>query len=82
MKTVHSYPQSGAEFRPADLILRESEAFFMKEGKVHRLRDLADVQDLISVLALPLHLAEQLDESMRGEYRRLWQAVHQARENP
>ncbi|MDZ7318943.1 MAG: nucleotidyltransferase family protein [candidate division KSB1 bacterium] len=48
----------------------------------HRLRDLADVQDLISVLALPLHLAEQLDESVRGEYRRLWQAVHRAHENP
>ncbi len=47
----------------------------------HRLRDPADVQDLISHLNLPLELAEQLDESVRGEYRRLWQAVDQAREN-
>ena len=48
----------------------------------HRLRDLADAQDLISVLDLPLDLGEQLDASVRGEYRRLWQAVQQAREKP
>jgi hypothetical protein len=46
----------------------------------HRLRDLADVQDLISNLDLPLDLEHRLDESVRGEYRRLWQAVYQARE--
>lgn len=44
----------------------------------HRLRDLADVQDLISILGLPLELEERLDESVRGEYRRLWEAVQQA----
>lgn len=44
----------------------------------HRLRDLADVQDLISVLGLPLDVSEQLDASVRGEYRRLWDAVQQA----
>jgi hypothetical protein len=44
----------------------------------HRLRDLADVQDLISVLDLPLDLGERLDASVRGEYRRLWDAVQQA----
>jgi len=44
----------------------------------HRLRDLADVQDLIGVLGLPAEFAEELDESVRGEYRRLWQAVRQA----
>ena len=38
----------------------------------HRLRDLADVQDLILILELPLDLAEALDGSVRGEYRRLW----------
>jgi hypothetical protein len=47
----------------------------------HRLRDLADVQDLISALDLPLDLEERLDESVRGEYRRLWEAVQQGREN-
>ncbi len=41
----------------------------------HRLRDLADVQDLISILNLPLELGEQLDESVRGEYQRLWESV-------
>ena len=46
----------------------------------HRLRDLADVQDLISTLDLPLELAEQLDHSVRKEYGRLWETVQQARE--
>ena len=41
----------------------------------HRLRDLADVQDLIGVLGLPADLAERLDASVRGEYQRLWLAV-------
>ncbi len=40
----------------------------------HRLRDLADVQDLIGALNLPAEFAERLDESVRAEYRRLWQA--------
>ena len=48
----------------------------------HRLRDLADVQDLISTLDLPLDLEKGLDESVRGEYRRLWEAVQQGPENP
>ncbi len=39
----------------------------------HRqLRDLADVQQLIETLDLPENLAEQLDPSVRDEYRRLW----------
>jgi hypothetical protein len=44
----------------------------------HRLRDLADVQDLIGALDLPADFAERLDESVRGEYRRLWQAAQGA----
>lgn len=40
----------------------------------HRLRDLADVQDLIVALSLPLDLADQLDASVRDEYRRLWRS--------
>ena len=47
----------------------------------HRLRDLADVQDLISALRLPADFAARLDESVRGEYARLWQAVHSAQIN-
>jgi hypothetical protein len=45
----------------------------------HRLRDLADVQDLIATLDLPQELGEQLDESVRSEYQRLWETVQQGR---
>jgi hypothetical protein len=38
----------------------------------HRLRDLADVQDLITRLRLPLALADQLDPWVRATYRDLW----------
>ena len=41
----------------------------------HRLKDLADVQELIARLKLPLELGENLDASVRDEYRRLWQNV-------
>ncbi len=44
----------------------------------HRLRDLADVQDLIMALNLPLTLREQLDASVRAEYTRLWEAARSA----
>jgi len=39
----------------------------------HRLRDLADVQDLIILLELPLALAERLDSSVQAAYRDLWE---------
>jgi len=45
----------------------------------HRLRDLADVQDLIGALGLPADFAERLDESVRDEYRRLWYTAQDAR---
>ena len=45
-----------------------------------RLRDLADVQDLIAMLDLSLELREQLDDSVRSEYKRLWETVQQAGE--
>lgn len=41
----------------------------------HRLRDLADVQELIMALDLPLELMKKLDESVRAEYRRLWETA-------
>ena len=44
----------------------------------HRLRDLADVQDLIAVLDLPKALGEQLDASVREEYYRLWDVNQRA----
>lgn len=42
----------------------------------HRMRDLADVQDLIIALNLPLNVMDKLDESVRLEYRRIWQAAN------
>ena len=44
----------------------------------HRLRDLADVQDLIGVLSLSREFGASLDASVRGEYERLWDAARQA----
>lgn len=44
--------------------------------------DLADVQRLIEELRLPLELADQLDASVRPEYRRLWDFAQRAREGP
>lgn len=44
----------------------------------HRLRDLADVQDLILILELSAALAEQLDPSVRAEYERLWRNAQTA----
>jgi hypothetical protein len=41
----------------------------------HRLRDLADVQDLIVRTRLPLDFVERLHPSVRAEYRRLWEIV-------
>lgn len=42
-----------------------------------RLRDLADVQELIRVRQLPRDYAEQLNPYVRGKYTDLWVAVHQ-----
>ena len=51
----------------------------------HRLRDLADVQDLIVRQDLPLTLVARLDPSVQAAYRDLWEKAHagsrQVREN-
>jgi hypothetical protein len=39
----------------------------------HRLRDLADVLDLIARLRLPLELVDRLDPWVRATYRELWE---------
>lgn len=44
----------------------------------HRLKDLADVQELILHLHLPFGLSKELDASVRSEYERLWNAAQQA----
>jgi hypothetical protein len=48
----------------------------------HRLRDLSDVQELITILDLPVSLADQLDPGVSPEYRRLWGLAQQARADP
>ena len=45
----------------------------------HRLKDLADVQELILQLHLPLDVAGRLDESVRAEYKKLWDAAESGR---
>ncbi|MGH7339674.1 MAG: hypothetical protein ACREKH_04220, partial [Candidatus Rokuibacteriota bacterium] len=40
----------------------------------HRLRDLADVLELIRILSLPRETAESLDPSVRSKFDELWQA--------
>jgi hypothetical protein len=42
----------------------------------HRLRDLADVQDLIVRLELPPDLSERLDPSVQAVYLDLWEKAH------
>ncbi len=41
----------------------------------HRLKDLADVLELVRAAHLPEDLGEQLDESVRAKYAELWRAA-------
>jgi hypothetical protein len=44
----------------------------------HRLKDLADVIEVIRILNLPANLAEELDPYVRAKYGELWQAAQAA----
>ncbi|HUO84798.1 MAG TPA: hypothetical protein VM534_06750, partial [Thermoanaerobaculia bacterium] len=44
----------------------------------HRLRDLADVLELIRIAGLPRELAEELDASVREKYIELWESAQEA----
>ena len=44
----------------------------------HRLKDLADVLELIRALSLPRELAERLDPSVRPKFEELWDAASSA----
>lgn len=44
----------------------------------HRLRDLADVLELIRILSLPRETAASLDPSVREKFEELWQAAQTA----
>ena len=41
----------------------------------HRLKDLADVQEVIRALRLPESLATELDASVRAKYAEQWRSV-------
>ncbi len=41
----------------------------------HRLKDLADVIEVVRAVGLSENLAVELDESVRGKYRELWSAA-------
>jgi hypothetical protein len=43
----------------------------------HRLKDLADVQELIRIQQLPRTMASELNEFVRDRYLELWRAVHE-----
>jgi hypothetical protein len=47
-----------------------------------RLKDLADVQELIRSLQLPVALANQLDPSVQERYKELWSAVQNTPPQP
>ncbi len=41
----------------------------------HRLKDLADVLELVRALSLPRNLSASLDNSVRAKYEELWEAA-------
>ena len=45
----------------------------------HRLKDLADVQQLIEALKLPAEFADRLNPYVREKFRELWLAMQAAR---
>jgi hypothetical protein len=47
----------------------------------HRLKDLADVQELIKTLRLSGDVADQLDPSVREQYHKLWRAAQVVEES-
>ncbi len=47
----------------------------------HRLRDLADVLELVRILGLPVDFADRLSPFVRDKYRDIWQAAQAADPN-
>ena len=46
-----------------------------------RLKDLADVQELIRAAQLPIELGDALDPMVRGKYVEIWRARKRARDD-
>ena len=69
------------QYRVADLDkLIEMKLASAISAEHRRLRDMADVQQLIETLVLPLDLAQKLDSYVRSDYERLWRLAQEARE--
>jgi hypothetical protein len=73
----------GRGYRPAFAVVALEKLIELKlasgTSAPHRLRDLADVQDLIVHLGLPLEPAHRLDRSVQDTYRDLWNKAHVGR---
>src|SRR3990172_8354260 len=67
METVRSDFQVNLKFRPADEILRESEAFFMKEGKIHQ--TLKRLAEALSEEAIPYAIVGGMALNLLGVTR-------------
>lgn len=77
-------PAAGGELRDGIRVVTLHTLIALKLASglsaAHRLKDIADVMELIRELDLPLDLAVRLDPSVAPEYRRLWHVVHAARD--
>jgi transcriptional regulator GlxA family with amidase domain len=69
-------PEPEVHFLPLERLLELKLASGMSAP--HRLRDLADVLEVIRVRQLPREFDQRLDESVREKYRELWTAVQGA----
>ena len=75
---------------PAEIAVRRETVAFLPLAKLvelklasgssapHRLRDLADVLELIRLLRLPIDFADQLDPSVHAKFKELWRAAQSA----
>jgi hypothetical protein len=45
-------------------------------SNANRLKDLADVQEMIKILQLPRDVADKLDASVRAKYLEFWDSIH------
>ncbi len=77
-------PAAGGELRDGIRVVTLPTLIALKLASglsaAHRLKDIADVMEIIRQLDLPLDLAGRLDPSVAPEYERLWHVVHATRD--
>jgi hypothetical protein len=68
-----SVKQDGISYLTLPILLQLK----LASGMTHpgRLKDLADAQELIKSLKLPLNFADQLDPFVRGKFREIWNSA-------